>query len=104
MAPNKFIKFRSSTIDLFNQYDVPLKLNATLCFIVESYFKDKKLTVSETISQKHIASQATIHANIKELIASNLVTLVVNPSDARIKYLQPTKAALELFKKLDNLL
>ena len=102
MPQSKFIKFRSATIELFKEYEVSLKLNATLCFIVKSYFKDRKLTVSEIISQKSIASQATIHSNIKDLIALNLVALVINPNDARIKYLEPTKTALELFKKLDN--
>jgi DNA-binding MarR family transcriptional regulator len=104
MPQSKFIKFRKSTIDLFNQYGISIKLNAILCFIVENHYKDHKLTVSEMISQKHLASQATIHASIKELISLNLVELVINSSDARIKYLVPTKTTLELFKKLDSLI
>jgi DNA-binding MarR family transcriptional regulator len=104
MKQNKFIKFREETIKLFNQYGVSIKLNAILCFIVESHYRDHQLTVTETISQKHIASQATLHANIKELITLNLVEIIIDNTDARIKFLKPTKTTLELFKKLDNLI
>ena len=50
-----------------------------------------------------IASPATIHGVIKKLVAKKMLTLEIDATDGRVKYLVPSDEALDLLSKLGKL-
>lgn len=60
--------------------------------------------VRDVIGMRSIASQATLHKCLGELIASGHITLKADPSDGRVKYVTLSKKGNLLVDKLSKLL
>lgn len=65
---------------------------------------DKPLQVQDIISNRAIASQATIHKELGLLIDNGYIHLKTSRTDRRIKYVVLSKKGNLLFDRLDNLL
>jgi len=62
--------------------------------VLSSHAENVMLSVLDLILMKEIASQVTIHAVTKVLIELKLIKTEVSKTDARRKYVFPTKLAL----------
>ena len=60
--------------------------------------------VQDIISMHEIASQATLHKALKELINDGYLRLKASPQDARVKYVQLTKKTNDLVQKISRLI
>jgi DNA-binding MarR family transcriptional regulator len=72
--------------------------------IARAHYEGHKLTVSDVIQMKSIASPATSHASLKALIEKKLIENRPCAKDARVKKLIPTEKAMKLYKELGMLL
>ncbi len=79
-----------------------LRLLMKICS--EAYIKNNLLTVNQVLAWTDHGSQSTLHKRLHELVELGQVTLEYHQSDARVKWVQPTKKALALFDKLDQLM
>ena len=70
--------------------------------IAIQHFDEKPLTVSQAMQLAAIASPATIHRKLDELREAGLIDLTFEGKNRRTKYLIPTKAAHEYFKKMSG--
>jgi DNA-binding MarR family transcriptional regulator len=70
--------------------------------IAIQHFDEKPLTVSQAMQLAAIASPATIHRKLDELQEAGLIHLTFEGQNRRTKYLIPTKAAHEYFKKMSD--
>ena len=59
--------------------------------------------VQDIIDMRSIASQATLHKCLGELIASGYITLNTDPSDGRVKYVTLSKKGNLLVNRLSKL-
>ena len=62
------------------------------------------LTVTDAMALSSIASPATMHRKIDELINSGYIHLTFKGENRRTKYLTPTKKAHDYYKKLGTFL
>lgn len=52
------------------------------------------LTVSNAINQANLASPSVLHKRLHQLIAKDLIEVVFNGKDRRLKYLRPSEKGL----------
>ena len=96
----KYLNFSDLQNRLFNSYHIDYRQCEILRFVFRSYSKQQSIKISDVLSLQEIASQATIHKIVHELIKVNLLKSESDPNDERVKYLTPTPASLELFSEL----
>lgn len=82
-----------------SHYEIQL-LNLT----ARAHFLEKPIFVGDLIYQRHIASQATLHASAKKLILKELSCIKPHEGDGRTKELKLTELALERYKKLQKVM
>jgi len=75
-------------------------LNAVHSAVLEN----NRLRVLDILLMEDIASQPTLHAILKKLIAKNLLLTKVDSEDGRVKIVLPTKLALKRLKECEALL
>jgi DNA-binding transcriptional ArsR family regulator len=80
-----------------------LAQNLLECIAIENE-KGRPMKVGEALSLVKLGSQATLHRKLNELRLAGLIELRYQGSDRRTKYLVPTQAANEYFKKMGNAL
>jgi DNA-binding MarR family transcriptional regulator len=59
--------------------------------------------VQDIISMQEIASQATLHKALKELIADGYLMFKADPHDGRARHIQVTKKTNDLVQKVSKL-
>ena len=64
--------------------------------------KNTPLTVTKAMGLNDIASPATVHRKLDDLLEAGLITLEFQGKDRRTKYIVPTVAAEKYFDKLGN--
>jgi predicted transcriptional regulator len=64
----------------------------------------KQVTVLEAMQMDAETSPATVHRRLKTLRKKGLITLTVDESDNRVKYVSATALAAEYFAQLNNAL
>ena len=62
------------------------------------------LTVTEAMAINEIASPATLHRKVDELLNAGFIELTFKGNNRRTKYLTPTKKAFDYYKKLGTFL
>lgn len=62
------------------------------------------MTVTQTMARSDIASAATIHRKIMQLIQADLVSMKFESHNRRTKYLVPTIKAQDYFEGLGDLM
>ncbi len=99
-----YFEFASSRDKLHAKYKVTHRECIILRMITSAFHEGRKLTVSDVIQMKSIASPATSHAALKSLIEKKLIENRSCTKDARVKKLIPTEKAIKLYKELGMLL
>jgi len=99
-----YFNFAESRDKIHLKYKVTHRESIILRMITSAHYKGHKLTVSDVIQQKFIASPATSHASLKSLIGNKLIENRPCTKDARVKKLIPTERAIKLYKELGMLL
>jgi DNA-binding MarR family transcriptional regulator len=80
-----------------NHYEIQLlDLTAT------AYSLGQPIFIGDLIYQRHIASQATLHASVKKLIAKELLCIKPHEGDGRTKELRLTTLAIDRYKRLQK--
>ena len=62
--------------------------------------KDQPILIADAISLKEIASQATLHGHLKQLKKKGMVKIVLDSSDGRRKYIEPTQKTCNYFDQM----
>lgn len=64
----------------------------------------KPLTVTNVMEMFHIASPATMHRKMNDLLAFGYITLVYEGENRRTKYLKLTPLAVKYFEKMESIM
>ena len=70
--------------------------------IAVQHYDGKNITVTQAMLLTNIASPATIHRKLNNLIEVSLIEQVFNGKNRRTKYLIPTKEAESYFAKMSK--
>ena len=80
------------------------QLDETAKYLLEiislRHHEGKSLNVTEAMALKSIASQATIHRKLDDLLELGLIEQMFEGKNRRTKYLAPTKFADDYFAKV----
>jgi DNA-binding MarR family transcriptional regulator len=91
----KYLQFSNSIKRINKRYKLTEnKQVMVLEAVLSSYAENVHLSVLDLILMNEIASQATIHSITKALIDLKLIKSEVSKTDARRKYVFPTKLAI----------
>lgn len=101
---SNYFEFASSRDKIHARYKVNHRECIILRMVTSAFHEGHKLTVSDVIQMKSIASPATSHAALKCLIEKKLIENRPCAKDARVKKLIPTEKAIKLYKELGLLL
>lgn len=101
---SNYFSFAESRDKVHLKYKVSHRECIILRMIASAHYEGHKLTVSDVIQMKSIASPATSHASLKALIEKKLIENRPCAKDARVKKLIPTEKAMKLYKELGMLL
>ena len=101
MAINSYLKFLEATSKL--EINIPHNGKRVLKEILKRG-DGEPCRVQDIISTQEIASQATLHKALKELIADGYLMLKVDPHDGRARHIQVTKKTNDLVQKVSKLL
>lgn len=94
-----YIHYLRSELVINDQYELdPIQIRV-LNEILFSLAAGKEIRVGDILTHREIASQATIHAALKKLVASQLVSYRT-ANDTRAKYLEITKLGFSRYKEL----
>ncbi len=99
-----YFQFASNRDKIHAKYKVTHRECIILRMVASAYHDGQKLSVSDIIQMKSIASPATSHASLKALIEKKLIENKPCAKDARVKRLVPTEKAIKLYKELGMLL
>ena len=101
---SNYFDFAEGRDKIHLKYKVTHRECIILRMITSAYHDGHKLTVSDVIQQKSIASPATSHTSLKSLIEKKLIENRPCTKDARVKKLIPIERTIELYKGLGMLL
>jgi DNA-binding MarR family transcriptional regulator len=97
LAVHSDIRLINKRYSLEKQPEISM-LNA----VYEAYLNGINLRVLDLLLLEGLASQATLHAYLKQLQAKKLIEMRPDPADGRSKYVFPTKLALRRLKECDS--
>ena len=99
----RFLNF-SRAVDI--QKSPVKKIDSTALLLLNEiavqHHDGKNITVTEAMLLSNIASPATIHRKLTELLESDLIEQVFEGKNRRTKYLVPTKEADSYFAKMSK--
>lgn len=101
MAINSYLKFLEATSKL--EINIPPNSKRILKEILKRGY-GHPCRVKDIISMQEIASQATLHKALKELIADGYLMLKADPRDGRARHIQVTKKTNDLVQKVSKLI
>ena len=93
-----FIEQSNHINEQFKLGDREIKL---LDLVGNAYCSRHIIFVGDLISNRNIASQATLHATLKKLIHKKLLCVKTDTDDGRVKIVTLTKQALDRYKNLN---
>ena len=94
-----YIHYLRSELAINDQYELdPIQIRV-LNEILFSHAAGKEIRVGDILTHQEIASQATLHAALKKLVAEELVSYRT-ARDTRAKYLEITKLGYSRYKEL----
>ena len=94
-----YIQFLKARHEIDDQLVIAADERELLEVIAVCDQQDKPLTVMALMGMTHLASPATLHRKMDNLIALNLVALHHKGKDRRTKYVKLTINALDYFAK-----
>jgi SOS-response transcriptional repressor LexA len=107
IAQNSYIKFLSALHDLEHESaerGLDLEGEKLLGYISVQYAKGLTLTVTECMRIKNVASPATIHRKISDLLEKGWIETVFDGENRRTKYLAPTSKAIKHYERVSKLM
>ena len=98
MRQNSYLQFLASTAKISAQFSDHEKqvLNAIFVRGIENPFQ-----VRDILEMKTIASQATLHKTLSNLVKGGYLILKPSDDDGRVKYVVMTQKIIKLLKDLD---
>jgi DNA-binding MarR family transcriptional regulator len=96
----RFLTLAQKITDPMGAADLDLTAMRLLDQIVISEGRGELLTVTEAMCLSSIASPATLHRKVDELLKTGYIQLTHKGDNRRTKYLNPTKRAVDHYKKL----
>lgn len=66
-----------------------------------AWHRGDKVTVTEAMDTQEGLAPATVHRRLKRLRDKGLISLATDEHDQRLRYIEPTPAALRYFAELD---
>jgi len=96
------ISFYTRYLEISQAHTLPIDLTAErlLALITMHDAQGKRMTVTDAMVLRDLASPATIHRKLDNLLDEKLIDQKFEGRNRRTKYLVPTKKALEHFSKL----
>jgi hypothetical protein len=92
---HKYLQFSNAIRDINKYYKLyDAKEVMVLEAVLAAHFDDSPCSVLDLILRKEIASQATIHSILKNLIHKKLIKAEVSKIDARRRNIIPTKLSI----------
>jgi DNA-binding MarR family transcriptional regulator len=92
----------SDLIKNINQrYKLSDKEVSVLDIVVKKYLKQEPFRVLDLILLSQIASQATLHSIMTQLISKKLLETEISLHDGRVKFVKPTTLALDRLAECD---
>lgn len=85
---------------LTSRASLPCDLVATKLLQVIAVRGEDNMTVTEVMSQNDIASPASLHRKLDDLLTLGLVELTYRGANRRTKYVVPTMLALAHFRQM----
>jgi DNA-binding MarR family transcriptional regulator len=94
-----YLKFLSHS----EHYKLPVDLTAVrLLEIIACCARFEALTVTEAMSLQEVASPATLHRKLDDLMEANLIYQHFEGKNRRTKFLHPTQKALDHFENMSK--
>jgi hypothetical protein len=84
------------------QLDIDAIDELLLNVIAKASYEEQALNVKDLLKLKEIASQATIHGRLKQLVAKKLIVLNEDKVDGRVKEVMLTKLAYKRYELLSK--
>jgi DNA-binding MarR family transcriptional regulator len=96
MEDRTYFKYISRTAEVFPDIDLTARalLDAIALCNVEA------LTVTEAMDMYHLASPATLHRKLNDLMMFGYIEHRYEGTNRRTKYLHPTQKSLDIYKEL----
>lgn len=98
----QYLKFAEQVQRLNESFGLSYYEIQLLDLTAKTHFCGGVIFVSDLIRQRHIASQATLHASVKKLIAKELLCIKPHEGDGRTKELGLTELALDRYNRLQK--
>ena len=86
------------------QLDVDTKAQKLLELIAVAHERGEAMTVNQAMSHQEIASAATLHRKITQLLDAGLIVCTFQGRNRRSKYLVPSAKAQSHFEKMGQLI
>jgi hypothetical protein len=99
---NKYLHYLTILEKSNQEFDLDGVDVLLLNFIAKADDKKQTLNVKDLLSLKEIASQATIHGRLKQLVAKKLIVLNEDKVDGRVKEVMLTKLAYKRYELLSK--
>jgi len=100
MPEFKYLDFADALDQLRSDHSINPTEWRALRTITKPYLRGHPMKTIDLMGMSEIASPATIHKIIKNLIAKDLLSIKQDAPDGRIKFLIPTLLALKIFRGL----
>lgn len=94
----QFLKTRHE-LDVQTLFGMPADERELLEIIAVHAAQQKPLTVTHFMGLTHLASPATLHRKMGNLLAMSLIVLAYEGKDRRTKYIHPSGYAIDYFKR-----
>lgn len=101
MLKNSYLRFLSATVQLSAQFSDHEKQVFKEIFLRGS---EDPFHVRDILDMNWIASQATLHKALTNLVKDGYLTLKTSKDDGRVKYILMTKKANKLLEQINHLL
>lgn len=99
MGQNSYLKFVASTARISAQFSDHEKQVLKAIFVRGT---DNPFQVRDILEMKSIASQATLHKTLSDLVKGGYLTLKTSNDDGRVKYVVMTQKIIKFLKELDS--
>ena len=99
MNTNTYMKFLKARHEIDDELVIAADERELLEVIAVNAYQGKPLTVMGVMGMVHLASPATLHRKMDNLITLKLVALHHEGKNRRTKYVKPTANALDYFDK-----
>jgi DNA-binding MarR family transcriptional regulator len=96
----RYLKFIDQAHQINQAFELDYREVKLLDLAAQAHFSGEAICVGDLISQRHLASQATLHKSVKSLVNKQFLAAHINQEDGRHKNISLTKLALDRYKKL----